>query len=133
MAKIRILYVTELYDEIDDDDQGWQRRPTPLDRYVGVDVLIDERRYTVGCCIGIPESMQGSARASGAGPTFGNGPHVWWSQDADTNGIPNGVENAVLEALRREAGRLWAEVEEMAGSRPRPAPSHDDAEEMAKP
>jgi hypothetical protein len=107
---IDIFGVTELYDYCDDDEP---RRPAPLSYYVAVDVSIDEDLRSVGCVVGLPESLHATARSTGLGVDFGGGPRVWWEQTTDHVTLALSAVPGVLEALQSEARRLWDEAEEM--------------------
>jgi hypothetical protein len=105
--EIEIGDVVEEYTTEDDD--GDTVYPE-LDAYVQVRVKIDGARETVACGLGIRESEQGSARASGCGVRLGNGPDAWWVDSSDHQGVPEALREAVLEALDGDALSLWQQT-----------------------
>jgi hypothetical protein len=82
----------------------------PLSAYIGVDVMVDGSRYSVGTMVGVRESEQGSCRASGAGVRpFCD---TWQIESSDTNELPGRLmRNAVLAALHDSRHELWTAVE----------------------
>lgn len=93
------------------DDDGEMTAYPELHAYLSVEVLLGEERHQVGVCVGIRESEQGSARASGCGISYGGGPVAWWVDSSDHHAIPEGLKDAVLEALNEHARRIWDEAE----------------------
>lgn len=84
--------------------------PESLSAYIHVHAKFDGRSITVSCMLGLRESDWGSARASGCGVTFGNGPHVWWEDRSDWSDVPKWAADELLDALRGSAKRLWSSV-----------------------
>lgn len=105
--EILIDGVVEEYTAEDDDGHAVYR---DLDAYVQVRVKIDGVAETVACGIGIRESEQGSARASGCGVRLGNGPDAWWVDESDHQDVPIGLRDAMLEALDAVAMTLWKQT-----------------------
>jgi hypothetical protein len=104
---IKIKNVIEEY--VTESDDG-ELQCHDLDAYVAVEVVVDGQRAQVGCGIGVRESEQGSARASGCMATYGGGPTAWWVDSSDYAAIPAARRSAVLDALCAAAPRLWRET-----------------------
>lgn len=81
----------------EDDDGREVRDPEALSHYIGVDVVIDGERVTVGCMVGAEDYQHGTIRASGAGVRpFCS---AWWADASDHHDVPAGARDAVLKAL----------------------------------
>ncbi|WP_394831668.1 hypothetical protein LVJ94_34665 [Pendulispora rubella] len=115
-VSVKVGHVTE---EFAGDDDADEKEVSDLDAYVAVDVTVNGKDYSVGCCVGIYPSEQGSARQSGAMSCYGGGPTAWWSDPSDCDMLEMDHYDDVLHALEKAAGRLWREVEAL---RERPAP-----------
>jgi hypothetical protein len=111
-VEIDVGSVTEEWCGEDDDGEPLL---SELDAYIAVDVTIAGRSYPVGVSIGIHESEQGSARASGCMEIYGGGPDAWWIDSSDWASLPDGTRDAVLSALISDAPRLWRETMAMRG------------------
>lgn len=108
VASIDVGHVTEIFPNVDGEDETVE-----LNAYVAADVTIDGTVYALGCMLGVPDAMMGSAIASGARDSA---PFLsaWWNQSEDYASIPAFVEASdVLEAILEKCGRLWREAKEM--------------------
>lgn len=89
------------------------------ERYGTVRVQVGAVVYAVGCTIGVPESLRGTALAAG-GDTVTPYLSAWYEDSADwslapgedgSEGVPEQLADAVRGAIRHAARRLWAEAQ----------------------
>lgn len=89
-------------------------------RYGTVRVQVGDDVYDVGCVLGVPEYLRGTAIAAG-GDTITPYLDAWYADRSDWGSAPrNGAQDGlaayladpVLDAIRAHARRLWGEHEE---------------------
>lgn len=98
-------------DWTDDDASAWER-------YGVIDVEVAGETYELGCAIGVPEHLRGTAEAAG-GDTITPYLTAWYVSRSDWEcaGVPAYAADAVLAAILEAAPRLWDEYEEERGPR----------------
>lgn len=82
-----------------------------LDAYVSVDISVDGTRYAVGCCVGTPDYLHGSAIASGQYASYSM--TAWYVDAYDWQSVGPDLSLPVLDALDDASERLYAEAQAM--------------------
>ncbi|HEX7048739.1 MAG TPA: hypothetical protein VF188_00905 [Longimicrobiales bacterium] len=97
-----------------DDEREWMR-------YGTVRVRLGEVEYQVGVAIGVPEYLRATAEAAGGDTTRPAYLSAWYIDQSDwscarasegRNGIPQGRDRDVLDAVNDAVVRLWREYEQ---------------------
>lgn len=106
-------------DTLVDEDEGVES-VAEWERYGTIEVRIGGVTYEVGCVIGVPEHLRGTARAAGGDRVT---PYLdaWFADASDYESAPgdDGSEGVapelyadLLAALAEAAPRLWSEARE---------------------
>jgi hypothetical protein len=107
---IESIDIVEEY--LSDDEE-----PSDLEAYIGLRVVVGGRghaskTYDVGVSIGVRESDQGSALASGLGINYygASGPRVWWTDPSDRQELPTWMCDWMLSEIGSESRTIWDAV-----------------------